>query len=672
MKDYRLILLLFFFGWAISACVPYEEEQLPSNLNIDFRKSALQKVYDFQDQQLTDSLLNFFAHSDPNIRFLVARAFTSYFDEKAVDSLVKLLSDEMEEVRIAAAYALGQSKNDKVQEYLMNSFIRSDSTGIHAYYNHTILEAIGKCGDEKQLENLSTISTYQPSDSVLLTGQAKGLYQFALRGMTNPKGTKCIVDMLTTSGQSYPVRFRAAHYLQRARNIQLDSFVPDLIEAFKKNQEPNIQMALAIALGKSTDLSAMAFLMNTFDKVDDYRTKCNIIRSLSAFPPDSVYSLIEGALFDPNLHIANTAADFLFQNGAKEYGSKFYQLAQDTNLNVPLQYKLLRAAFHHLPSYYGQTRTRVNDELLKRTQNASDPLEIAAGLKGLSEYPWNYKKIYEIGFTHSSPVVRTATLEALANIARYERFDYFFGESRRRVRKEIADYLIEAIDSKDVGMMAVAAGVFYNSQIDFTRIIRYTNFLEEARDGLPMPQAVETYNELSKALAYFNGQKPEEAPVFTPEPNHLIRWDLIEAVENGTRATISTTKGDIVLSFFEKEAPGSVANFIELARSGFYNGKTFHRVVPNFVIQGGCPRGDGYGSLNYTIRSELPQLSYDDEGYVGMASAGNHTESTQFFITHSPTPHLDGRYTIFAKVEEGMDVVHQIQVGDLIEKVEVR
>ena len=118
-------------------------------------------------------------------------------------------------------------------------------------------------------------------------------------------------------------------------------------------------------------------------------------------------------------------------------------------------------------------------------------------------------------------------------------------------------------------------------------------------------------------------------------------------------------------------APGSVLNFINLVDKGFYAGKKFHRVVPNFVIQGGCPRGDGYGSLDYTIRSELPSLSYDEQGYVGMASAGRHTEGTQFFITHSPTLHLDGEYTIFGKVTEGMDVVHNIMVGDSIQQVSV-
>ena len=88
--------------------------------------------------------------------------------------------------------------------------------------------------------------------------------------------------------------------------------------------------------------------------------------------------------------------------------------------------------------------------------------------------------------------------------------------------------------------------------------------------------------------------------------------------------------------------------------------------MPDFVIQGGCPRGDGFGGLPETIRSEFSYQEYIEEGMVGIASAGKDTESCQFFITHSPTPHLNGRYTIFAKVKDGMEVVHQLEVGDQI------
>jgi cyclophilin family peptidyl-prolyl cis-trans isomerase len=111
-----------------------------------------------------------------------------------------------------------------------------------------------------------------------------------------------------------------------------------------------------------------------------------------------------------------------------------------------------------------------------------------------------------------------------------------------------------------------------------------------------------------------------------------------------------------------------VANFVGLARRGYFNGLSFHRVVPDFVVQGGDPRGDGWGGPGYTIRCEYNTLGYE-RGRVGMALAGKDTGGSQFFITHSPQPHLNGRYTIFGEVIEGEDVLDAIQVGDIINEV---
>ena len=147
-------------------------------------------------------------------------------------------------------------------------------------------------------------------------------------------------------------------------------------------------------------------------------------------------------------------------------------------------------------------------------------------------------------------------------------------------------------------------------------------------------------------------------------------WSIVKRIPSDQKAIIKTSKGDITIRLFVDEAPGSVANFVTLASNKYYDGKFFHRVVPNFVVQGGCPRGDGWGSEAYSIRSEFSQRRYKT-GSIGMASAGKDTEGTQWFITHSSTPHLEGRYTLFAEVVQGMDVVHQIEVGDTIISVEI-
>jgi len=152
--------------------------------------------------------------------------------------------------------------------------------------------------------------------------------------------------------------------------------------------------------------------------------------------------------------------------------------------------------------------------------------------------------------------------------------------------------------------------------------------------------------------------------------NHAIDWNKVTMIERDQKARVTTSKGTFTIQLDVEAAPGTVANFVQLAEQGFYNGKYFHRVIPNFVVQGGCPRGDGMGSTDYTIRSEFALHDYK-AGTVGMASSGKDTESCQFFVTHGSTPHLEGRYTIFGYVTDGMDVIQSIVPGDVIENVEL-
>ncbi|MCY7360590.1 MAG: peptidylprolyl isomerase [Ignavibacteria bacterium] len=129
--------------------------------------------------------------------------------------------------------------------------------------------------------------------------------------------------------------------------------------------------------------------------------------------------------------------------------------------------------------------------------------------------------------------------------------------------------------------------------------------------------------------------------------------------------TVQTNKGDIKIELLPEVAPFTVMNFLKLSENNFYDNTVFHRVVSNFLIQGGDPTGTGFGGPGFSIRSEFSPLSYET-GMVGMASSGKDTEGSQFFITHSATPHLDGRYTIFGKVTDGMDVADEIMIGDFI------
>lgn len=140
------------------------------------------------------------------------------------------------------------------------------------------------------------------------------------------------------------------------------------------------------------------------------------------------------------------------------------------------------------------------------------------------------------------------------------------------------------------------------------------------------------------------------------------------------KAKMFTDKGDMTILFYKSDAPKTVANFIKLAKEGFYDGLTFHRVIEDFVIQGGCPEGSGVGGPGYSIDCELDgENQYHDKGVLSMAHAGRNTGGSQFFICHSRnnTAHLDKNHTCFGKVVEGIDVINKIKEGDVIKKVEV-
>ena len=139
-------------------------------------------------------------------------------------------------------------------------------------------------------------------------------------------------------------------------------------------------------------------------------------------------------------------------------------------------------------------------------------------------------------------------------------------------------------------------------------------------------------------------------------------------------AEIVTNKGTLKVEFFEKDAPNTVKNFTDLAKKGFYDGLTFHRVIPDFVVQGGCPKGNGTGGPGYKIKCELDgENQYHDKGVLSMAHAGRDTGGSQFFIvlSRSNTAHLDRNHTCFGKVVEGLDIIDDLRMGDVMEKITV-
>lgn len=239
----------------------------------------------------------------------------------------------------------------------------------------------------------------------------------------------------------------------------------------------------------------------------------------------------------------------------------------------------------------------------------------------------------------------------------------------RHARKfqNVGDYLRALktfMNSGDMALQSLASiALTDTSNLSFNQAQTLLTDLVEARKKLLLPRDTETQRDLDKAIAFLQNKTfLKTAPVY----NHPPDWSYFKALSDTVYIELTTNKGIIKMHWLPKQAPASVTNICQLVDSGFYDLKYFHRVVPNFVIQGGCPRGDGWGALNWSQRTEVSNYLKYTRGTVGLASAGPDTEGVQFFITHVPTPNLEGNYTILGYVYQGMEVVDQIQEGDQI------
>jgi cyclophilin family peptidyl-prolyl cis-trans isomerase/HEAT repeat protein len=670
-----LYFILFLAALAPFGCEPVPDVNDSVKLGaieLDLRDDGVRRLYDLRDRRQTDSLVLYLKHQDPALRYLAALSFASVRDTLAIDALAPLLQDPVEDVRIAAAFALGQTGSARAEPLLISAFDSRDSNSLHQRFNATVLEAIGKCGTRASLRHLAAVTTYEPTDTMLLLGLCRAIYRFSLRDSLEPAATALMIDYMTNTRIPERARVMAAHYFARNRNVVVDSAqMARLAPTILRTENPDIRMALARGIGNTKNRPAFDMISKVILNPQDWRVRCNLINALAGHRYDTVRSLVVPLVLDTNPHVARTAAEFFIANGQAKDGDFYWRIARDN----PNLHWSARAALYHASNKWLSSREEpeqkeyVSFRLKEIFGQSANPYERAACLHALAENGWQYRWIHERGFRDPHPAVKTAALQALNTILNRRDFYAFFGEGARGVRRELYLYLREAVASGDPGMIAEAAPGFQIPLLNFRSMrdsLRLPNFYS-ALQALQLPRDYEAHAALSKAIAYFEG-RPAPVPARLAY-NHPIDWARLTVLTPGSEVILHTVRGDVVLELFPHWAPGSVANFLELAGTGFFNGKNFHRVVPNFVIQGGDPRGDGYGALPYSLRTEIGLVRYDQEGMLGMASAGPDTEGTQFFITHSPTPHLDGTYTIFGRVLRGMDVVHRIQPGDVINSV---
>jgi peptidylprolyl isomerase len=670
-----------------------------------------------QDQRSLGNgrLTAYLVNQDPQLRSRALLALANIQDTATVSPVASLVSDPDANVRAAAAFALGQIGLNKAQERLL-ARLREERDSAAA---GRMFEALGKIGDEKALDEVVEDSLH--GESVFLRAERTlAVARFALRGIKNERSIWFCFEQ--TSHPSAEVRWKALFALWRSAphglvDVEIAKRQEELSD-LAQDPDVDVRVNLLTLVSRSKSSSAVDLLrsMQQADlKNPHWLVEVQLARAiaaLSALQPDLVNDLIE-CLGSSNDHVKIAAlqslnnmaipavmgsADTLklkemlitlstTKNPTAELtrGEAFIALARffpddftkrnfltEKNISVREQTKALEA-LTYVPSgrslsimlrvlddpnvriamaAWDFIRRLLTPSLIMTKIRAGDPDWIDARFS-LYRKNLDALKRKDMAITH-------LVSNALADTTYFGIFkDAHLTDSLAIALKSAFEKLTSPDDVEAMQSAAGAMGVIKD--------VRFVPTLEKALDDPDKTVAVAA----AEALRQITGKDySERIPKSTKALHTDYDWSALESLNASTVATIETSKGTITLRLLKVDAPFTVLNFVKLARKHFYDGLQFHRVVPNFVIQGGDPRGDGWGGPGYAIRSEF-SFAHFGRGMVGIASAGKDTEGCQFFITHLPTPHLDGRYTIFARVISGQDVVDRIQIGDTIRRITV-
>ncbi len=610
-----------------------------------------------EDERLLplDKLDQWIADSDTTIRARSAYAIGIVGQKSSYDRLSKLLTDKKSNVLAAACFAAGQVADTSVQDLLLE-LSHADNRDV----KKAALEALSKLttdsaavrlsqtlNDEREdagvralcaqwlfrlkdtrSRNALIAQAMSPNDriregvfyslarrsikeaqSILLLGLSDVVEQiqiYSIAGLTrlSDTGSGAVVVTLLQS-ESPRVQYHAAKF---AEDFKVKSALPFLLPCVATGVNPHLRVAATRALGPIVDNQSALALLNLINDAD-----------------------------------ANVAAAALvaYAGQGRADGGKFAQLFAgdaDSRKRIAGAQALGivkgEAALATLEHMLGDSIPLVRSEAYEQFCGFA-PAELA---ERFTERALNDEDFMPVAIA----VNRITAGRMLQYVPRL--CELFNSTSVIENKQTVLDALIELADSIADKMPLAAIADFALQHPDF-------NMRKRGRElGVKVSVPI-----------------PAEPDHFTSALTRA-KYDEVYGLKTTPRVRLATSGGEIDIELLPQVAPKTVANYLELARKGFYNGKLWHRVVPDFVIQDGCPRGDGWGSPGYEIRCEYNQLPFE-RGSVGMATSGKDTGGSQYFICHSAQPHLDGRYTVFGRVIKGLEIVDRIQPGDSIRTV---
>jgi len=649
-------LVLFSLHWLLPSCrqsvsQPGASEQVGDNV---YRDPGMVRAAEWQNERALDSLLGHLQSEDSRLRAAFCLGLANAQSPKAVGPLLLLArQDSSMAVREAAAFALGQCADTSATEALLALLAQENETSVQAQ----LMEALGKTGGAAGLAALASLE-YDAANLQGTLGQAWGLARCGLRGLCSPEATAKVLELMEAH-RPYRVRQAASFYLRRGSAFWEEGLELLLAELLAHEEDPVAQMNLASALGAQPSIRGFDSLNALArDRSKDYRARVSAVAALARYDYEGAKRALFELLLDPNPHVAQRAAEFFVANSRSPDADTYFGFAVQTPHWVT-RALMLRAAIAARPA-----EKRFQDYALAAYRGTDNPHQKADFLLALAGSPLLHPLVWaELAAAKDAPV-RTAAVEAMTVMRLHPDFDSLARGTRGpRLDSLFDDYFRRIVALDDPAATSLVAIALRDPRLLAHARRTDRGYLAQAMERCQMPRDFEAWAELNQTLALLENRPARTLPQELPMAS--LNWETIGPIRQNTRVLIETTKGDFVAELYVNQAPQTVASFLELLGSGYFEGKSFHRVVPNFVVQGGCSRGDGWGALEYAIRTEVSTLRFDT-GALGMASAGKDTEGAQWFITHSPTPQLDGRYTVFGQVVSGMEVVHLLEKGDLI------
>ncbi len=644
----------------ISSAYCTDEENAAANYdksasyNIYKNNIELQKINNYRQQKETNILIKYFDSDNSLILRETILSLAPISDSNSLAMVIPFLNNNDPYVRIAAAFTIGQSYCNIYEQHLIDAFNNESDD----YVKKNILIAIAKCASEKGAKFIVS-KNFEEQNDILLEAQGKAFYHLANKGLISKQMLEKIFKILDNPNVSQNSKL-AYSYIFTVKKL------PDLssnFEIIKKEIKTNSNVYLLTNLIKSLKyvktLESLQLLKDILETNADYRNKIAAINSLSEFNYNSVKETLFTALLSKNTEIAETSAKYFLLNGIRQDANKYFNISKEI-ISWQARTIMLSAALR-----YTNNKTIIANSIISGYNAVENKYEKAALLYALSEDPSQYKFVKEQTFSSDNSIINTAGIKSLYAMRLNKNFNKIAKRKKQingiDLKTEFKIIFKEAMTSGNISMIYYAAKLMNKPGIEMIDINTNIYFLTQALNTLTLPSDFFAYNELCKTLKIYGGPPCKNPKIKATE----IQWDSLTQIQPEQRVVVKTTKGEFEITLEVNKAPIAVGTFIKLVKNNYYNNTYFYENIAGKAIITGGKKGNGRMTYNLSLINEIKPVDIK-EGMVAMRLLNGEYQSINWFVTKAPVISYEHKYTIFGQVSKGLQVIHNLEVGDKI------